>query len=202
MIETPCRRPHHATPPQLNLEAAADEVPHDCEEGDVRGLWLGGARVLDLNLDRPELLDLRIEDSDISGVVMTGFVARRVVLSGTRLRGVTLVRGQYDDGVVTGCPTSDLSFRFSRLRQVVFRDCDLSGADFTNTTFDHVTIDHCDLQRARFDAAVVNCLAITDCNLVGITGVSGLKGAQVDASDLPGLATSLALETGLRIRDA
>ena len=115
---------------------------------------------------------------------------------------MTLAKGQYDDGVVTGCSTSELSFRFSGIRRVVFRDCDLSGADFTNATFDHVTFDGCDLQRARFDGAIVKCLSVTNCNLVAIQGVSGLKGAQLDASDLPGLAIALALEAGIKVRDA
>ena len=84
----------------------------------------------------------------------------------------------------------------------MFRDCDLSGADFYNATFDHVTIERCDLQRARFDAATVKCLTITDCNLAGVTGTSGLKGAQLDASDLPAMAISLAREIGIEVRDA
>jgi hypothetical protein len=58
------------------------------------------------------------------------------------------------------------------------------------------------LQRARFDAATVNCLAILDCDLTGVTGALGLKGAQLDASDLPSLAISLARESGIEVRDA
>jgi uncharacterized protein YjbI with pentapeptide repeats len=158
--------------------------------------------VLELDLDRPELVDVQLEDCDVSGIVATGGIARRVVLTRTRLRGVTFVKGQFDDGVITDCSTSELSFRFSRLRRVIFRDCELSGVDFYNTSFDHVTIDRCDLQRARFDGAIVKCLSITDTNLVGIQGVSGLKGAQLDASDLPAMAQSLATDAGILIRDA
>jgi uncharacterized protein YjbI with pentapeptide repeats len=196
-----CGRPHYAAPPQLTAETPSTEAPTDCDD-DVHDLWLAGARVLELDLDRPELVDVQLEDCDVSGVVATGAVARRVVLTRTRLRGVTFVKGQYDDGVVTECSTSELSFRFSRLRRVVFRDCDLSGADFYNASFDHVTIDRCDLQRARFDGAKVTCLSITDSNLLGIRGVAGLKGAQLDVSDLPALAQSLATEAGIVLRDA
>jgi uncharacterized protein YjbI with pentapeptide repeats len=186
---------------QLTAEAAVAEPPSDCDD-DVRDVWLQNARILELDLDRPEFLDVRLEDCDISGLVATGGVIRRMTLTRTRIRAVTFAKGQYDDGVLTECTTSELSFRFSRLRHVVFRDCDLSGIDFYNTTFEHVTIDRCDLQRARFDAAIVKCLSITNCNLVGIYGVSGLSGAQLDASDLPGLAVSLAQDAGIVIRDA
>ena len=44
-------------------------------------------------------------------------------------------------------------------------------------------------------------LSITNCNLAGVSGAFGLKGAQLDASDLPSLAVSLAREAGIRIRD-
>jgi uncharacterized protein YjbI with pentapeptide repeats len=199
--ETSCRRPHFAAPPDISAFEGTADAPTDCDD-DIHDLWLSGARVLELDLDRPEILDVRLEDCDVSGVVATGFIARRMELRGTRLRGVTMVKGQYDDGLLMGCTTSDLSLRFSRLRRVVFRNCDLSGADFYNTSFDHVTIDNCDLQRARFDSAIVKCLAITNCNLAAINGVSGLKGAQLDASDLPALAQSLASDAGILIRNA
>jgi uncharacterized protein YjbI with pentapeptide repeats len=201
MSETTCRRPHFAAPASISGYEPATEAPTDCDE-DIHDLWLKDARVLELDLDRPEILDVRLEDCDVSAVVATGFIARRMELRGTRLRGVTMVKGQYDDGIIMGCTTSELSFRFSRLRRVVFRNCDLSGIDFYNTTFDHVTIDNCDLQRANFDAALVKCLAITGCDLAGLNGVSGLKGAQLDASDLPNLAQSLARDVGIVIRDA
>jgi uncharacterized protein YjbI with pentapeptide repeats len=198
---TPCGRPHQPRPPQIDAAEPTDRLPDEGDE-DLRNLWLRDARVLGLDLDRPELLDLRLTDCDLSGVVASGFVARRVELSGTRIRGVTFVKGQYDDGLVTDCTTSELSLRFSKLRHVVFRNCDLSGADFYNVTFEHVTIDGCDLQRATFDTAHVKCLSITNCNLVAVRGINGLKGARVDASDLPGMAPALASEAGILIRDA
>lgn len=201
MSSPTCGRPHHAAPPHVTSEAPTLDPPSACDD-DVRDLWLQGARILELDLDRSELLDLRLDDCDVSGVVASGAVIRRMALTGTRLRGVTFAKGQYDDGVIRDCVTSDLSLRFSRLRQVVFRACDLSGVDFYNTTFEHVTIDGCDLQRARFDAAIVKCLSITNCNLTAIAGVSGLKGAQLDASDLPAMAQSLASDAGIVIRDA
>lgn len=189
------------TPPNLTVDAPVAAAPENCDD-DLHGLWLQHARILERDVDRAELTDLRFEDCDLSGIVANGAMARRTVLATTRLRAVVFAKGQVEDTIVHDCQTSELSLRFTRLRQVVFRDCDLSGADFYNTTFEHVTIEHCDLQRARFDAAIVKCLAITDCNLVGVTGVSGLRGALVDMSDLPALAPSLANEIGLKLRDA
>jgi uncharacterized protein YjbI with pentapeptide repeats len=200
MIETPCGKSHQPAPAQISAAAPSGSAP-DCRDEDVDDLWLDGARVLELDLDRPEFVDVRLEDCDISGIVARDFIARRVELRRTRLRGVTFATGQYDDGWLEDCTTDELSFRFSRLRRVVFRNCDLSGADFYRATFAHVTIEGCNLQRARFDAATVECMSITNCNLAGVSGAFGLKGAQLDASDLPSLAVSLAREAGIDIRD-
>jgi uncharacterized protein YjbI with pentapeptide repeats len=198
---TPCGKSHEPAPPQISQAEPAAALCGDCDD-DIADLWLKHARILELDLDRPELVDVQLEDCDVSGIIARDFIARRVELRGTRIRGVTFASGQYDDGLLDDCTTSELSLRFSRLRRVVFRNCDLSGADLYSTTFDHVTIEGCDLQRARFDAATVNCLAITNCNLAGVTGAFGLKGAQLDASDLPALAISLAREAGIDVRDA
>lgn len=203
MSETACGRQHGATEPNLEQDAPTAELParEEYDDGDIKNLWLSGTRIVGLDLDRPEFLDVRLEDCDLSGIVATGYVARRVHLHRTRIRGVTLAKGQYDDGFFEGCTTDELSFRFSRLRRVIFRDCDLSGIDFYSTTFDHVTIDSCGLQRGHFDAAVANCLAITNCDLTGVSGVSGLKGAQLDGSDLPAMSIALATELGIAVRD-
>jgi uncharacterized protein YjbI with pentapeptide repeats len=199
--DNPCGRPHTAQPAQISAYEATATAPTDCDE-DIHDLWLQHARVLELELDRAELTDLRLEDCDISGIVATGSVVRRMELLRTRVRGVTFVKGQIEETFLNECSTDELSFRFSRLKRMIFRDCDLSGADFYNAMFDHVTFENCDLQRAKFEAAIVDCLSIRNCNLAGLQGVSGLKGAQLDASDLPAMAASLAVDAGIKVRDA
>jgi uncharacterized protein YjbI with pentapeptide repeats len=201
MSESPCGKSHQPAPAQISHSEPSAVSVGDCED-DVHDLWLANARVLELDLDRPELVDVRLDDCDVSGIVASDAIARRLELRRTRVRGVTFGAGPLDDALIEDAATSELSLRFSRLRRVVFRNCDLSGADFYSTMFDHVTIEGCNLQRARFDAATVSCLVITSCNLAGVTGAFGLKGAQLDASDLPALSISLAREAGIAIRDA
>lgn len=201
MSDNCCGRPHTAQPAQITAFEATTDVPVDCDD-DVHDLWLQHARLLGIELDRAELTDLRLEDCDASGITATGTVIRRLELHRTRLRGVTFGKGQIEATTIEGCTTEELSLRFSRLKRVIFRDCDLSGADFYNTTFEHVTIESCRLQRAAFGSAIVNCLSIRNCDLAGVTGVGGLAGAQLDANDLPALAISLALDAGIKVRDA
>jgi uncharacterized protein YjbI with pentapeptide repeats len=188
--------------PNLSAEAPVTD-PEDAlnEDGDMKDLWLSQSRIVGLELDRPEFLDVRLDDCDLSGVTATDFVSRRMHMSGTRLRGVMFVKGQFEDSVIADCRTDELSFRFSRLKRVIFRDCDLSGADFYSTTFEHVTIEGCDLQRAQFDAATSMCLTISNCQLAGVRGITGLRGALLDASDLPAMSIALASEIGIKVRD-
>jgi uncharacterized protein YjbI with pentapeptide repeats len=200
VVDTPCGKSHQPASPQLSQAAPATAAP-ECDGEDINDVWLTNVRVLELDLDRPELVDVRLEDCDVSGIVADNFIARRIELKNTRLRGITFATGQLDDGLLLDCATDEFSLRFSRIRRVVFQDCDLTGADFYRASFDHVTFENCNLQRARFDAAAVSCLRITNCNLAGVTGAFGLKGAQLDASDLPALAVSLAREAGIEILD-
>jgi uncharacterized protein YjbI with pentapeptide repeats len=197
---TRCRKSHDATIPQLGVAAE----PSDAlvlDDVDAANQWVGGARVLELELDRPEWLDLRFEECDLSGVVAKDFVMRRVQFRATRLRGVSFANGQYDDGLLLDCKTDELSLRFTRLRNVTFRGCDLSNADFYSAIFEHVTFESCSLRGARFHSADVKCLRIKDCDLLGIAGALDLRGAVLDFADLPSLAPSLAGEAGIELVD-
>jgi uncharacterized protein YjbI with pentapeptide repeats len=186
--------------PQLGVSAEpADALM--LEEDDAANQWVAGARVLELELDRPEWLDLRFDDCDLSGVVASDFVMRRVAMRRTRLRGVAFAKGQYEDGLLEDCTTDELSMRFTRLRNVTFRRCDLSGADFYSATFEHVTLDSCSLRGARFNAATVKCLEISGCDMTGLTGAQDLKGAVIQIDDLVSLAPSLAREAGIVLTD-
>lgn len=195
-----CWKSHAATLPQLGVSAEPAGALV-LEEDDASSQWVMGARVLELDLDRPEWLDLRFEECDLSGVVASDFVMRRVAMHRTRLRGVSFANGQYDDGLLEGCTTDGLSMRFTRMRNVTFHDCDLSGADFYSATFEHVTIDSCSLRTARFHAATVRCLTITGCDMTGLVGALDLKGAVIDLDDLQSLAPSLAGEAGIELTD-
>lgn len=195
-----CRKPHGATPPNLSAtEPSGDELVLD--DGDASNQWLSGVRVLQLDLDRPQLVDLRFDECDLSAIEATGFGMRRIAMRGSRLRGVALSKGQFDDGLLVDCTTDEFSMRFSTLRNVTFRNCDLTGADFYQATFDHVTFEDCRLRTARFHAATIKCLRITGCDLSGLAGALDLKGAQIAVDDLQSLAPSLAGEAGIELTD-
>jgi uncharacterized protein YjbI with pentapeptide repeats len=178
---------------------ARQDVPVDAEPLELDTATITGERILGLELDRPQLLDVRLESCDVSGVVMSSYAVRRSAAVESRLRDCVWGGGILQDVTIERCPTQRLSLRFSTLQRVVFTDCDLTGADFYGVTFDKVTFTGCDLSGAHFDSATVKELTLSRCVLLGVTGALALRGATVDLDDLPGLAPSLAREAGIRI---
>jgi uncharacterized protein YjbI with pentapeptide repeats len=174
---------------------------HDAVDDDpleIDNVTLSGERLLGLELDRAQLVDVTIDGCDLSGIVMSAYAVRRAKVMQTRIRDCVWAGGIMQDVTFEGCPSEQLSLRFSTLQRVAFTGCTLVGADFYGVTFDRVTFERCDLSGAHFDSATVKALTFTACTLLGVTGALSLRGAVVDLDDLAGLAPSLAREAGLR----
>lgn len=171
----------------------------DDEPLEIDGRELTGERLVGLDLDRPQLADVRLTDCDVAGVSMSSYVVRRSSAVRTRLRDCVWGGGLLQDVAFTECPTNELALRYATLQRVTFVDCGLSGADFYGATFDQVTFEGCDLTGAHFDAATVKTLTLRRCDLATLTGALSLRGASVDFDDLAALAPSLAREIGITL---
>lgn len=171
------------------------DEPLDLHDHHFRDERLGP---LDL-IANSEVVDVTMDDCDVIGVLAQKSRIDRVTLTGSRLRGVTwaagIVRGLTLDTVIG----RDLSCRFSTLRAVTLRDCQLPEADFTEVEFDQVLFERCDLRRAKFDHAKVKQLRFIGCDLTGATGAIDLRGASMDLDGVASLAPSLARENGITI---
>ncbi|MFE3445494.1 pentapeptide repeat-containing protein [Nocardia sp. NPDC059180] len=123
------------------------------------------------------------------------------VISTSRLTGMSWTAGTWRDVLLEGTRADLTSFRYSKLRTVVFRDCDLRQTDFEGVEFRNVAFERCNLTGARFTGTGArHNLRFTDCTLADINGVTSLRGATVDGGDLLGLAASLAREAGITVR--
>jgi uncharacterized protein YjbI with pentapeptide repeats len=178
--------------------SADDDVVDEPVE--VEGAIWSDARVVAHRLDRPALTDLRLTGCDIAGVTASAFAVRRTEVAHTRLRDCVWSGGIVQDAVFDVCTVERSSLRFSTLQRVSFSGCSLTGCDFYGATFDHVWFEHCDLTGAKFDNCTVKTLRLRSCTLLGVTGATSLKGAELDLDDLPALAPSLAKELGIRLR--
>jgi uncharacterized protein YjbI with pentapeptide repeats len=146
-----------------------------------------------------EVVDVSLEDCDVIGVLAQKSRLERVTISGSRLRGVTWAAGVIRGLTLDSVSGADVSCRFSTLRVVTIRDCQLPEADFTEVEFDQVVLERCDLRGAKFDHARVKRLRIAGCNLAGASGAVDLRGASMELDDILSLAPSLAREIGITI---
>lgn len=170
-----------------------DDDPFELDD-----VTLTGERLVGVELDRPQLVDVAVDSCDLSGVVMSSYAVRRAKVLRTRIRDCVWGGGIMQDCTFDECPSERWSLRFSTLQRVAFTDCAFVEGDFYGVTFDKVTFERCDLSGAHFDSATVKELTLKSCTLLGVTGALSLRGAFVDLDDLPGLAPSLAREAGLR----
>jgi uncharacterized protein YjbI with pentapeptide repeats len=150
-------------------------------------------------LDRPELVNIAMQRCDVAGFGATEGRADRVLIEQSRLRNVTWASGIVQDGELDHVIGSEVSFRFSTLRRITFRDCKLPELDLTEVTFEAVRFERCDLSGAHFDHARVKSLRIEGCDLTGCSGALALAGTSIHPDDVLSLGPSLATALGLTI---
>lgn len=181
----------------VRLEGVLDPPGPD-EPLDLAGCVLARVRLVGAEVDNWRLRNVVVTDCDLAGLVGSGLVVDGATVRGGRLTGCVWAGGTLGDVTMDDVTAGDFALRSARLRRVVFTGCALPELDLTGAELDHVTFRNCDLSRATFADATVRALRIIGCELAGVRGVGGLRGAYVDAASLPALAPAMAAELGLR----
>ena len=207
----PCTRigHHRDMAPRSWLELLPSESdgmdafpPCDGDGIDLRDTAVAGATVSVGDVaDKPELVNVRLRRCDVAGLVAHEGRCDRVLVESSRLRGLTWTAGLVRDAQLQDVSGHDVSFRFSTLRRVAFRDCQLPALDLTETVLDDVLFERCVLRGAQFHRARVKSLRIEGCDLSGTSGVEGLAGASIHPDDALALAPSMATALGIRLED-
>jgi hypothetical protein len=118
------------------------------------------------------------------------------------MTGLQCTAGAIQDADVTECRLDLSSFRFTKLRATVFKDCSLVGADFQNADLSGTQFIGCDLEGAQFSHARMEGARFEDCVLSGVGGVASFRGAIVRSDDLLSLSRVLATALGITIEHA
>ena len=191
------------SPSEPSPSTEATDFPTCADHGEdveIHDVRIAGASALDaVVLERPELVDVVLDGCDVAGALGRSGRASRLVVRNSRLRAVTWVNGIVQDALFDNVAGTDLSFRFSTLRRVLFRDCVLPGLDLTDAAIETARFERCDLRRAVFDGAKVKKLRFEGCDLAGCTGAAALSGASVHPDDLLSLGPSRATALGLTV---
>lgn len=178
----------------------------DCSDDDqfelIESRIVGASSATAAFHERPEIVNVALDRCDVTGFGATAGRADRVQITDSRLRAFTWANGMVQDVELSGVAGAEVTFRFSTLRRVTFRDCELPGLDFTEVTFDDVRLERCNLAGAQFDKARVKALRIEGCDLTGCSGAGALGGASVHPDDLIALAPSMAGALGIKVEES
>lgn len=151
-------------------------------------------------LDRVRYVDCRLDSCDLANLSAESSTLVRVEVSGSRATGLCWRDGVLRDVVISGCKLDLSAFHGTRFERVRFEGCNLTQADFMDADLTGgVEFVDCDLTRARFSQARMAGAVLTRCVLDGIQGVTSLRGAVIDPTDLVSLSYALAQALGIVI---
>jgi uncharacterized protein YjbI with pentapeptide repeats len=146
--------------------------------------------------------DTAFYECDLANTILDQCGLQRVEFEHARLTGFD-PSGSTLQSVAIRDSVAEMSvWRFSKLERAEFRNCRLAGSDWNSATLDRVTFAGCDLTGADFHDARLDDVTFTACDFAGIKGVTGLRGATVDAADLLDLTVVMAGALGIRISTA
>ncbi|MER6582816.1 pentapeptide repeat-containing protein [Nonomuraea sp. NPDC001023] len=209
--------------PKLPSSLVVAQLPeHDVEDdGTYRGLEFNGSDLTSREVDaadyegcrfvvtsfagselyRAGFVDVELERCDLSNMTARASGMHRVRMSASRLTGMTWTECSFRDVLFDACRADLIGFRFSTFKNTVFRDCIMPEANFQNADLRGVRFERCDLSGAQFSQAQMDGAHLSDCVLLGIGGVTSLKGTTVKSRDAQGLVRALAGALGILIQE-
>lgn len=172
---------------------------------EARRLSLETVRLEHMNMTAAKLrdgswLDVYIQGSQGGGADLGGLTARRILIEGSRMSGCIMSEADLRDAQWLGNKLDMMNFRFAKLKNVIFKDCDLTEVDFSGANLLNILFQNCRLERANFDAATMVNVDLTSSQLLDLKGVTGLAGATIGYDQLAAMAPSIANELGIKLK--
>lgn len=141
--------------------------------------------------------DAEHTDADLANQVLRGGQLRRCVFTRCRMTGLQVPEGHLTDVRFVDCRIDLASLRWATLERVSFEDCVLRELDLVEARLQDVRFDGCDLRLAEFGGLRSTRLELRGCEVEGLGGVDGLRGALMSWPDATGLLGSLITHTGI-----
>ncbi|MGY2090478.1 pentapeptide repeat-containing protein [Nocardia gipuzkoensis] len=177
----------------------ADDLSTQSGDGlEIRGCHFQGVR-LPSAITRTTIEGSHLVSCDLANAQVDESSLLDSAITSSRLTGMSWSHGVVRGSVIEA--RADLSsFRHTKFRNVIFRECDLRQSDFQRAEFRNVRFEGCNLTAAQFaNAEMQHNVQFVDCALIDVGGVRGLAGSTVNGGDLLGLAASLAREVGIGV---
>lgn len=149
----------------------------------------------------PEWRDRVWVDEDLSNRLLRGEELERCLFERCRMTGFQVPEGSLTDVTFAACRVDLAALRFATLTRVAFVGCALRELDLTEARLQDVRFEECDLRLAEFGGARSVRLELRGCEVDGLGGVDGLRGALVTWPDAMGLLGPLVAAAGLVVLD-
>jgi uncharacterized protein YjbI with pentapeptide repeats len=144
---------------------------------DVAASRLANLRLTGRRIDGLHMVDVLVEDCELSGVILPGAYLRRVEFRRCRLSGLSAPNLRAHDVRFTDCRADGASFRMSAWDTCELSALDLRDVDFYGSKLDAVHVLDCDLTGADFSKATTSALALHGSTVDDVKGAVNLRGA-------------------------
>lgn len=132
-------------------------------ESTLRGISLRSSRVEEI-----KIVDSCLDDMDFVGATFNKTYFERVTINKSRLQGTQLMEFVACDVVIDKSKCTDVSFRFAKIKNTIFLDCNLDNADFIGANLENVIFRNCSLKNSQFSQSRLKNVNFKDSNIEGI----------------------------------
>jgi uncharacterized protein YjbI with pentapeptide repeats len=163
---------------------------------------LVGARLTGRRFGRLRLVDVVIEDCELSGVTIAEGHFTRVELRRCRMSGLVASTLTARHVRLTDCRADGAMFRMTRWDHAELRDVDLRGADFYGSDLTGARLLGCDLTAADLSKCTMAGAALHGSTLTDLRGADSLRGAVIAGDQVLQLALPVLVALGIVVDDA
>ena len=167
---------------------------------DVAASRLAHARLTGRRIDGLRMVDVLVEDCELSGVTMPAAYLRRVEFRRCRMSGLSAPNLRAHHVRLTDCRVDGASFRMSAWNTCELSEVNLHDADFLGSTLAGVHFLRCDLTAADFSKTTTSALALHGSTIDELKGAGNLRGA-IASDQVLALALRVFASTGIVVDD-
>lgn len=173
---------------------------------DVAYLELSASRLANVRLtgrrfDHLRLVDVLVEDCELSGVTLSDSHLTRVEFRRCRLSGLVASTMKARHVRFSECRADGAMFRMTSWDHAELSDVDLRDADFYAATLGGVRFVGCDLTGADLSKAAMAGTRLHGSTLEGIRGADSLRGAVIGGDQILPVALSVFASMGIVVDD-
>lgn len=162
---------------------------------------LTGLRLTGLELAGWRLLDVVLDDCELSGAVLTDARFERVVLTRCRMSGVVAAELRAEDVRFEGCKMDEAWLRAAVLDRCEVVDCDLRGSDLYGARITRSAFRRCDLSEVEVTAAEMEAVSLHGSTVDRLKGAASLRGLTIGSDQLVPLALPILAAQGIVVDD-